>query len=96
MTTAFGDIRQSLWDFMGDLKPHQRRFCYMGERKVGYVVPVRDSMFRRAWAWVACDMDGTVLGVSKFINEAHALCVARESRRVRQFSIAQVMDGTHV
>lgn len=81
------DLRDSLTEFMADYRPHQRRFCYIGDTKVGYVVPVKDGYFRRTWAWVACDMGGNILGVTKPIEEAQALCIAAESRKVRRFSV---------
>lgn len=89
-------MRDYASELRADLRLHKRAFCYLNGTKAGYVVPVKDKMARRPWAWVACDMYGEILGVSKDIEEARALCVTSASRKVRQFAIERVMEGRSV
>lgn len=68
---------------ISDFRLHQRRYAYMGERKVGYSVPLRDSAFRRAWAWVSYDIRGNLLGVYATLGESQSRCYISASNKLQ-------------
>lgn len=64
------------------MKLHQRAYLYLDGKRMGYAVPMRDSIFRKPWAWVTYDMVGNRLGVTASLAEAKRLCYDREYRRL--------------
>lgn len=75
----------ALRNFLTDFRPHQRSYCYLNGIKVGYAIPMRDSMFQRAWSWVAMDMNGNTLGVTTSLAESKTLCFMRASDKLRSY-----------
>lgn len=78
-------VRAWLADLRVDLRPYQRSYCYLNGEKVGYAVPLRDSLLRRPWGWVATDMMGNTLAVTASLAEAKTLCFVRASDKLRSY-----------
>lgn len=63
------------------VKFHQRAYCYYEGKRTGYATPLRDSIFRKPWGWIVCDMTGTRLGTAMTLAEAKMMCYEHHYRR---------------
>ena len=64
------DIRDSLYKFREAWVSGERSIAYARGHKIGYAVPLRDTMFGRPWAWVAYGLDDERYGIYATLPKA--------------------------